>query len=109
MSADSYSIVLQVFRQAITEGPSLSADLLAQIPVVKPTWGVTESEAELNAGKIKATWLGHACFFVELPTSAATEATSSTIVRGARIIFDPVFSDRCSPSQTIGPKRYTSA
>ncbi|KAG5720655.1 hypothetical protein E4T56_gene4943 [Termitomyces sp. T112] len=26
--------------------------------------------------------------------------------RGARILFDPVFGNRCSPSQWIGPKRY---
>jgi N-acyl-phosphatidylethanolamine-hydrolysing phospholipase D len=53
-----------------------------------------------NADKIKATWLGHACFLVELPATAAG-------LRGARILFDPVFSDRCSPSQWIGPKRFT--
>ncbi|KAF9029557.1 Metallo-hydrolase/oxidoreductase [Hymenopellis radicata] len=27
--------------------------------------------------------------------------------RGARVLFDPVFSDRCSPSQLMGPKRFT--
>ncbi|KAJ7828021.1 Metallo-hydrolase/oxidoreductase [Mycena olivaceomarginata] len=49
-----------------------------------------------NAHKIKATWLGHACFLVELPSTVAG-------VRGARILFDPVFSDRCSPSQWPPP------
>ncbi|KAJ6603699.1 beta-lactamase superfamily domain-containing protein, partial [Mycena sp. CBHHK59/15] len=49
---------------------------------------------------IKATWLGHACFLVELPSATAG-------LRGARILFDPVFSDRCSPTQWIGPKRFT--
>ncbi|KAK0215408.1 beta-lactamase superfamily domain-containing protein [Armillaria fumosa] len=27
--------------------------------------------------------------------------------RGGRVLFDPVFSDRCSPTQFFGPKRYT--
>jgi len=78
---------------------SPTKDSIAQIPIQKPTWGASEDVA-LNAGRIKATWLGHACFLVELPSSVAG-------VRGARILFDPVFSDRCSPSQYIGPKRFT--
>ncbi|EJU02331.1 Metallo-hydrolase/oxidoreductase [Dacryopinax primogenitus] len=64
------------------------------LPVVKPNWG--EGQAE----KTKATWLGHACFLVELPTPKGA-------ARGARILFDPVFSHRCSPVQWIGPARYT--
>ncbi|KAJ7793706.1 N-acyl-phosphatidylethanolamine-hydrolyzing phospholipase D [Mycena olivaceomarginata] len=90
-------------------GPS--KDAVAQIPIQKPTWGgIADSLAEngradpklvaANAHKIKATWLGHACFLVELPSTVAG-------VRGARILFDPVFSDRCSPSQWVGPKRFT--
>ena len=45
--------------------------------------------------EIRATWLGHACFLVELPLHKKT--TPEDI--GIRILFDPVFSDR--------PKRYT--
>ncbi|KAK7001493.1 Zn-dependent hydrolase oxidoreductase family [Favolaschia claudopus] len=76
-------------------------ETVAKIPIQKPTWGVGDSKlvAE-NAQKIKATWLGHACFLVELPSATAG-------VRGPRILFDPVFSDRCSPNQWMGPKRYT--
>ncbi|KAK0183691.1 Metallo-hydrolase/oxidoreductase [Armillaria mellea] len=66
------------------------------IPVRTPTWGIEEE----NQGEIKATWLGHACFLVELPFVAE-------LGRGARVLFDPVFSDRCSPTQFLGPKRYT--
>ncbi|KAJ7502613.1 N-acyl-phosphatidylethanolamine-hydrolyzing phospholipase D [Mycena galericulata] len=73
---------------------------IAQISVQKPTWGGEAKTVAENAHKIKATWLGHACFLVELPSSTVG-------VRGARILFDPVFSDRCSPSQWIGPKRFT--
>jgi N-acyl-phosphatidylethanolamine-hydrolysing phospholipase D len=63
-----------------------------------PTWGKDAKKEE-----VKATWLGHACFLVELPTPSIPGAT-----RGARILFDPVFSHRCSPSQWFGPSRYTS-
>ncbi|KAF8989704.1 beta-lactamase superfamily domain-containing protein [Cyathus striatus] len=49
---------------------------------------------------IKSTWLGHACFFIEYPSRIGQS-------RGVRILYDPVFSDRCSPSQLIGPKRHT--
>ncbi|KAL9114009.1 MAG: hypothetical protein Q9227_001780 [Pyrenula ochraceoflavens] len=44
--------------------------------------------------KLRATWLGHACYYVEFPG-------------GLRVLFDPVFEDRCSPFSFIGPKRYT--
>lgn len=78
------------------------------MPIRTPTWGLpagddkegTYASAE-NDAKITTTWLGHACFLVELPGSAGE--------RGVRILFDPVFSDRCSPSQYVGPKRYTRA
>ena len=42
----------------------------------------------------------HACYLVELPTPPGA-------ARGVRIIFDPVFSNRCSPFQWLGPARYT--
>ncbi|KAL0564678.1 Protein-lysine N-methyltransferase efm4 [Marasmius crinis-equi] len=76
-------------------------DILKSIEVVKPTWGVSSSnEAQSNSNKVKATWLGHACYLVELPTIPS-------LSRGPRILFDPVFSDRCAPVQFMGPKRYT--
>lgn len=43
---------------------------------------------------LRATWLGHACYYVEFPG-------------GFRVLFDPVFSQRCSPFSWLGPKRYT--
>ncbi|KAJ7689597.1 beta-lactamase superfamily domain-containing protein [Mycena rosella] len=77
-----------------------SKETIAQIPIQEPTWGADPALVAENAHKIKATWLGHACFLVELPSATAG-------VRGARILFDPVFSDRCSPSHFMGPKRFT--
>jgi len=81
--------------QAATGYNPVPADIASLIPAQKPTWGVG-----LNREDIKATWLGHACFLVEFP--APKDA-----VRGLRLIFDPVFQDRCSPVQFMGPKRFT--
>lgn len=75
-----------------------------QITISKPDWGdkvIAEKAKDTAHEKIKSTWLGHACFLVELPLR------STTSERGVRILFDPVFSDRCSPSQYMGPKRFT--
>ena len=43
---------------------------------------------------LRATWLGHACYYIEFPG-------------GLRVLFDPVFTARCSPLTFMGPKRYT--
>jgi N-acyl-phosphatidylethanolamine-hydrolysing phospholipase D len=42
--------------------------------------------------KIKMLWIGH--------------ATSILNMENCIILVDPVFSDRCSPSQYVGPKRF---
>lgn len=47
-----------------------------------------------SSSKLRATWLGHACYYVEYPS-------------GLRVLFDPVFEDRCSPFTFMGPKRHT--
>ncbi|KAF8176869.1 N-acyl-phosphatidylethanolamine-hydrolyzing phospholipase D [Mycena galopus ATCC 62051] len=96
-ASDMFSMIGTTLTHSLTP----AKDSVAQIPIQKPTWGGADPKlvAE-NAHKIKATWLGHACFLVELPSSTAG-------VRGARILFDPVFSDRCSPTQIVGPKRFT--
>jgi N-acyl-phosphatidylethanolamine-hydrolysing phospholipase D len=43
--------------------------------------------------RLRATWLGHACYYVEFP-------------HGLRVLFDPVVEDRCGP-YGFGPKRFT--
>lgn len=60
------------------------------VPVRKPTWLPQGTKPD----KLRATWLGHACYFVEFPT-------------GLRVLFDPVFEDRCSPFKKLGPQRFT--
>lgn len=56
----------------------------APIPVLAPRFGD-------EAGELSATWLGHASVLVEID--------------GVRVLTDPVFAARCSPSQSFGPKR----
>ncbi|KAI4132710.1 MAG: hypothetical protein LQ338_000539 [Usnochroma carphineum] len=59
------------------------------VPVRKPDF-LTSRETR----NLRATWLGHACYYVEFPG-------------GFRVLFDPVFEPRCSPFSWLGPKRYT--
>ncbi|KAI1958063.1 hypothetical protein LOZ59_003611 [Ophidiomyces ophidiicola] len=59
------------------------------VPVRSPKFLPTRA-----TGKLRATWLGHACYYVEFPG-------------GLRVLFDPVFEDKCSPFSWLGPKRYT--
>lgn len=61
------------------------------VPVRKPTFLPTRKTPAL-----RTTWLGHACHYVEFPS-------------GLRVLFDPVFTERCSPLAWLGPKRYTDA
>jgi L-ascorbate metabolism protein UlaG (beta-lactamase superfamily) len=59
-----------------------------RVPLVRPT------DAELArpaVDGVRATWLGHASVLLE--------------ISGRRVLLDPVFSDRCSPSQLVGPRR----
>lgn len=53
------------------------------VPIVTP--GFPESDG------LQAVWFGHASTLVE--------------IEGRRVLIDPVWSLRCSPSQTVGPKR----
>lgn len=66
--------------------------------VVPPVWSTNERD------NVRATWIGHATFVVELPRQ-------HTDRRGIRILFDPVFSEYTSPALAarlgLGPKRYS--
>ncbi|KAJ5579843.1 N-acyl-phosphatidylethanolamine-hydrolyzing phospholipase D [Penicillium hispanicum] len=62
-----------------------------------PTVSVTKPKflaARKASQAMRATWLGHACHYIEFPT-------------GLRVLFDPVFEDRCSPFSWLGHKRFT--
>lgn len=60
------------------------------VPVVSPQW----LPARAASPRLRVTWLGHACCYLEFPS-------------GLRLLLDPVFEDRCSPLTFLGPKRYT--
>ncbi|KAG1714136.1 N-acyl-phosphatidylethanolamine-hydrolyzing phospholipase D [Nymphon striatum] len=59
------------------------------LPVLTPNMKRLE---EPNEDGIQITWLGHACVLVQF--------------EGISILTDPIFSDRASPFQIIGPKRF---
>jgi len=63
------------------------------VPIREPDWG-----GERRG--LKATWIGHASFLIETCCAAGA-------ARGVRILCDPVFSERTSPVQFLGPKRYS--
>lgn len=60
------------------------------VPVRRPELLPTRFGSE----DLRTTWLGHACHYTEFPS-------------GLRVLFDPVFEDRCSPLTFAGPRRYT--
>lgn len=61
----------------------------APLPIVTLT---AADFAKAPASGLRATWLGHSTVLVEID--------------GARILFDPVWARRASPSSLIGPKRF---
>ncbi|MFZ0904057.1 MAG: MBL fold metallo-hydrolase, partial [Mycobacterium sp.] len=59
----------------------------AEIPLVTPRARVFEA----GAGEIAVSWFGHSTALLEID--------------GYRVLTDPVWSDRCSPSDVVGPER----
>jgi len=92
----TFSQLLSFLFKLTLRAPRPPRDAKSLIPKQTPTWGTEPG----NENSAKATWLGHACYLVEFPTPPGA-------TRGVRIIFDPVFSNRCSPFQWLGPARYT--
>lgn len=79
-----------------TRRPTITGDLKSP-DTTPPTVHVRKPEflpSRIASDKLRATWLGHACYYVEFAS-------------GLRALFDPVFEDRCSPFTFMGPKRYT--
>ena len=86
-------VATRFFRSTDKNNLPIPTDRSVLVPVRKPDWGVG------NPDKLRATWLGHASFLVETSAQNGRE-------RGIRILLDPVFSERTSPVQWFGPKRY---
>ena len=62
-------------------------------PGAMPIVSLTQADfARPPASGLRATWLGHSTVLVEID--------------GARILFDPVWARRASPSSLVGPKRF---
>lgn len=53
-----------------------------------------ETILDPDCDRIQLTWMGHSTLLAQM--------------NNVNILTDPMFSDRCSPSQWIGPKRYRS-
>ncbi|GAA5831803.1 hypothetical protein JCM11251_003890 [Rhodosporidiobolus azoricus] len=94
------SVMLNMFKDWQSR-PAPTPEELPPVltPSFSPPAGLTAEEAEAWRADIKATWLGHACFLVEFPSAKGSGE------RGLRVLYDPVWSCRCSPSQWVGPKR----
>jgi L-ascorbate metabolism protein UlaG (beta-lactamase superfamily) len=52
---------------------------------------IVRDQAQAPVGTLNITWYGHASSLVEID--------------GAAVLFDPIWSDRCSPSRLFGPHR----
>ncbi|KAK6085712.1 nape-hydrolyzing phospholipase d [Seiridium cupressi] len=63
------------------------------VDVVRPQLLSSRTGVE-GSQELRATWLGHACYYVEYPS-------------GLRVLFDPVFEDHCAPIKSASFKRYT--
>ncbi len=62
-------------------------------PAPLPTVALTRASfATPPASGLRATWLGHSTVLVEID--------------GMRVLFDPVWAKRASPSSLVGPKRF---
>ncbi|MEU8331341.1 MBL fold metallo-hydrolase [Micromonospora sp. NPDC048839] len=60
----------------------------APVPLLRPTGG---PEAADTADELNIVWYGHASTLIE--------------IEGRRVLLDPIWSDRCSPSGLVGPRR----
>ncbi|XP_021344037.1 N-acyl-phosphatidylethanolamine-hydrolyzing phospholipase D-like isoform X1 [Mizuhopecten yessoensis] len=69
--------------------PCKTQELDKHLPVLTPEFDQLENPP--NSG-VQATWIGHASVLVQLD--------------GITVLTDPIFSDRCSMVQWLGPKRY---
>lgn len=69
--------------------------------VMPPRWledvGRESDRGELGQPKPAVTWLGHASVLIQIPFRDGSGMCG--------VLFDPIFSNRCSPVQYFGPAR----
>lgn len=75
-----------------------------ELPVLEPD---QEKLRHPPGGQIQATWLGHASVLVQFDGNSFIHCVSSQ--KGWNILADPIFSERCSPFQFAGPRRFRYA
>jgi N-acyl-phosphatidylethanolamine-hydrolysing phospholipase D len=80
---------LTCHRRKITGQTKVPDTTPPTVPIHTPEFHSTRTTP-----KLRATWLGHACYYVEFPG-------------GLRVLFDPVFEDCCAPFQITSLKRFT--
>ncbi|XP_053270950.1 N-acyl-phosphatidylethanolamine-hydrolyzing phospholipase D isoform X2 [Pleuronectes platessa] len=71
--------------------PTNKEALDSELPVMEPYFVKNPDLSDSGPG-LRVTWLGHATVLVEMD--------------GLNILTDPIFSQRASPIQFVGPKRY---
>ncbi|KAK3323741.1 beta-lactamase superfamily domain-containing protein [Cercophora scortea] len=86
-----YEVFPMIIWGSLTGSMPVPSTKDVKIPLVQPTFPSTRGG---TGGALRATWLGHACYHVEFPS-------------GLRVLFDPVFEDRCGPLHMVGPKRFS--
>ncbi|XP_041833736.1 N-acyl-phosphatidylethanolamine-hydrolyzing phospholipase D isoform X2 [Melanotaenia boesemani] len=89
----SYSTVLRflLLEKNHSNVPTSREVLDNELPVIEPYF-VQNPDLSSSPPGLRVTWLGHATVLVEMD--------------GVNILTDPIFSQRASPVQFMGPKRY---
>ncbi len=82
----AFKVISQVVRGRLRMPDTSPPTVTVRKPIFLPHRTASPS--------LRATWLGHACYYVEYPS-------------GLRVLFDPVFEDVCAPVSFLGPKRFT--
>ncbi|MHA6764884.1 MBL fold metallo-hydrolase [Streptacidiphilus sp. PAMC 29251] len=80
-------------RQILKEmlfGKQLRRPLLP-VPLVRDSLVGDDATGASLGNELAVSWFGHSTALIE--------------IEGRRILVDPVWSDRCSPSQSVGPRR----
>ncbi|KAF1953505.1 Metallo-hydrolase/oxidoreductase [Byssothecium circinans] len=76
-------------RRKLTGQSNTPSTTPPTVPVHPPSFLPTRTTP-----KLRATWLGHACFYLEFPS-------------GLRVLFDPVFEPCCAPIALKALQRFT--
>ncbi|KAF0029709.1 hypothetical protein F2P81_018814 [Scophthalmus maximus] len=89
----SHSMLLRflLFDKNHSNVPTNKEALDSELPVMEPFFVQNPDLSDSGPG-LRVTWLGHATVLVEID--------------GLNILTDPIFSQRASPLQFMGPKRY---